>query len=93
MSKSIISNVKQCYICGETRTLHKHHIFSGTANRQQSEKYGCWIWLCYAHHNGSNSGVHFNKKLDDRLKKIAQEKFNEIHQNKDFRIIFGKNYL
>ena len=93
MSKSIISNDKVCYVCGETRLLHKHHIFFGTANREQSEKYGCWVWLCYAHHNGSNAGVHFNKKLDDRLKRTAQEKFIEKYKDKDFRTIFGKNYL
>lgn len=93
MSKSIISNNKCCYVCGETRLLHKHHIFFGNANREKSEKYGCWVWLCYPHHNGSNAGVHFNKRLDDRLKKIAQQKFNEVYKNKDFRSIFGKNYL
>ena len=93
MSKSIISNDKCCYVCGVTRTLHRHHIFFGNANREQSERYGCWVWLCYAHHNGSNAGVHYNKKLDDRLKIIAQKKF-EIHfANKDFRSVFGKNYL
>ena len=77
MSKSIISNEHYCLICGTTQNLHKHHIFFGSANRKKSEKYGCWCYLCGKHHNLSNEGVHFNKDLDNRLKKMTQKKFEE----------------
>ena len=95
MSNSIISNERYCYFCGTPYNLHKHHIFYGTANRQKSEKYGCWVYLCYMHHNGSNAGVHFNKKLDTELKQRAQCAF-EAHYHctrAAFVNIFGKNYL
>lgn len=38
MSKSIMSNIKECFICGSIQNLNKHHIFFGTANRKLSEE-------------------------------------------------------
>lgn len=93
MSKSIISNERICLVCGTTLGLHKHHIFYGMAKRKISEQYGCWCYLCGKHHNLSNEGVHFNKKLDIELKKMAQYKFNEVYPNLDFIKVFGKSYL
>lgn len=91
--KSIMQDEKQCFLCGTTLNLHCHHILYGTANRKQSEKYGLKVWLCQEHHTG-NTGVHFNKTLDLRLKKLAQEKFNAVYgANKSFLEVFGKNYL
>lgn len=92
-SKSIIQNEKQCLVCGTTYGLHKHHIFYGTGNRAISEKYGCWCYLCAKHHNMSDEGVHFNKKLDSELKKLTQKKFIEVYPDIDFLKTFGKNYL
>ena len=40
----------------------------------------------------SNEGVHFNKKLDDELKKKAQAAFIEANPDKNFMEIFGRNY-
>lgn len=91
--RSIISNERECLVCGLTYNLHKHHIFYGTANRKLSEQYGCWCYLCARHHNMSNSGVHFDKGLDKNLKEFAQKKFNEVYPELDFKQIFGKNYL
>ena len=95
MSKSIISNERKCVVCGDTRLLHKHHIFFGTANRRLSEKYGCWVWLCPRHHNMSDHGVHFNKALDMALKKKCQEILEEKHgwTREKMIEIFGRNYL
>ena len=93
MSKSIISNERECIVCGTTLNLHKHHIFYGLANRKQSEKYGCWCYLCAIHHNLSNDGVHFNKALDIELKQKTQKKFEEVYPDLDFIKTFGKNYL
>lgn len=92
MSKSIISNERECLVCKTPYNLHKHHIYEGTANRKKSEKYGCWCYLCAKHHNLSNEGVHFNKALDKKLKKYAQSKFEETYPELDFMKIFGRNY-
>lgn len=95
MSKSILQDKKECYITGSTKNLHKHHIFEGTANRKLSERDGLWIWLRADWHNLSDYGVHFNKELDLKLKKIAQRKWQEYyHKTKeDFIKEYGKSYL
>lgn len=91
--KSILQKNKECFVCRTTYGLHDHHIFYGTSNRKQSEKYGLKVWLCGADHNLSNMGVHFNKELDLELKQLAQRKFEETHTREEFRAVFGKNWL
>ena len=93
MSRSIISNERECLVCSTTHNLHKHHIFYGTGKRTLSEKYGCWCYLCAKHHNLSDEGVHFNKKLDNDLKQMAQSKFMKEYPELNFLKIFGRNYL
>lgn len=91
--KSVIQTEKECYVCGTTCNLQDHHIFFGTSNRKQSEKYGMKVWLCQEHHTG-NTGVHFNRDLDLHLKKLAQKHFEaEYGARNEFRRIFGKSYL
>lgn len=91
--RSIVQFERECLVCKSTNNLHKHHIFFGSANRKLSEQYGCWCYLCARHHNMSNEGVHFNKPLDNLLKKHAQKIFTEVYPDLDFVKIFGKNYL
>ena len=93
MAKSIMQDEKVCYITGSTEGLHKHHIFFGTANRKHSEEYGCLVYLRADWHNLSNYGVHFNKKLDLRLKRECQTRFEELYGHEKFMALFGKNYL
>jgi hypothetical protein len=91
--KSVLQTEKECFVCGTTFNLHDHHIFFGTSNRKQSEKYGMKVWLCQEHHTGS-AGVHFNKDLDMHLKKFAQTHFEaNLGARTAFRSIFGKSYL
>lgn len=92
MSKSIISNEKECYYCRTTLGLQRHHILYGSANRKQSEAYGCWVWLCYRHHTGGG-GVHFNPIMDLELKQMCQRKFEETHTREEFMRIFGRSWL
>lgn len=93
-AESLISNEHRCYICGTTTDIHCHHIFYGTANRKQSDKYGCWIYLCAYHHNMSDKGIHFNRELDLKIKKLCQEKWEAEYGNREqFRSVFGKSYL
>ena len=90
--KSIMQKEKVCRICGTTYNIHEHHVFFGTSNRKQSEKYGLKVYLCYEHHEGTQ-GVHHNRDLDIHLKQIAQQKFEETHTREEFRQIFGKSWL
>lgn len=92
MSMSIMSNKRECYLCGTSNDLHKHHIFYGTGKRSLSEKYGCWVFLCARHHNMSDEGVHFNKAFDNELKRQAQERFEITYPDINFLKTFGKNY-
>ena len=97
MSKSIISNEKQCYLCQTPYNLERHHIYFGTANRQISESQGCWIWLCNRHHTGKvkyDEGIHFNPDLDLRIKRECQEVWEREKGNRqEFRKLFGKSWL
>lgn len=94
MSKSIISNKKECLVCHTIYNLHRHHIFYGRGNRKLSEKYGCWVYLCAEHHNMSDFGVHFYKALDDNLKARCQTEWEKRYGSReDFIKIFGKSYL
>lgn len=72
--------------------LHRHEVFFGK-NRQNSIKYGLVVFLPPEMHNMSNKGVHFNSDFDKMLKKMGQKAFEKSYPGKDFREIFGKNYL
>lgn len=92
MESLITKDMEHCYICkGQAECIH--HIFYGTANRKNSDKYKLVVPLCNKHHNMSNNSVHFNREMDITVKKIAQRKFEEIHGHEEFIKIFGKNYL
>ena len=91
--KSIIQDKKECYICKTTLDLALHHVFYGSTNRKKSDKDGMVIWLCNYHHNMSNYSVHFNKKLDLRIKKEAQEVYEKKHSREEFIKRYGKSYL
>ena len=94
MSKSIIQDTKECYICGSQRWLEEHHCFHAS-NRKISEKYGLKVWLCHYCHNEPPNGIHQNKKnreaLQDKVQRIAMEHYG--WDVEDFRKIFGRNYL
>lgn len=90
----MLSDRKECYICGSQRDLQVHHIFSGP-NRDNSTKYGMMVYLCRYHHTGDIKGnreaVHFNRANDLRLKRDAEERWLEDgHTEEEFREIFGK---
>lgn len=90
---SILMKMDHCYVCGTRQNLNIHEVYFGTSNRKNSIKYGCCVSLCAKHHNMSNDGVHFNKKLDTELKVKCQKKFIEVYPDLDFLKIFGRNYL
>lgn len=91
-NKSILQNdLTECLICKTTQNIHIHEVFYGN-NRQNSIDNGLYVALCASHHTGKE-GVHFNKILNDKLRKFAQRKFEEKHSREEFIQIFGKNYL
>ena len=93
MAKSIVQKERECLICGGTYNLELHHIFYGTANRKLSDKFGLTCYLCKYHHTCA-AGIHFNNEVDNKIKRFAQKKFEEVHGNREqFMRIFGKNYL
>lgn len=90
--ESIISQERECYICGGRVWLEEHHIFGG-ANRKLSEKYGLKVYLCHYCHNEPPLGVHHNRENADRLREMGQKAFNSTYPNKDFVKIFGRNFI
>ena len=95
MAKSILQKEKRCLICHTTANLHEHHVYEGRGYRQISDKYGLTVWLCAKHHNMSDEGVHFNQKLNRKLKRWAQKKAMQYYSWSvdEFRNRVGKNYL
>lgn len=91
--KSIMQTEKRCYVCGAVNGLHEHHIFFGTGSRKVSEQNGFKCWLCGRHHNLSEEGVHFDRKLDLRLKMECQAEYEKNHSRGEFMALIGKNYL
>ncbi len=91
--KSIMQSARECYICGATRWLHRHHVYFGR-NRENSDRYGFTCWLCEAHHEGTY-GVHGKEGAyyDIKLKRECQEIFELTHSRKEFMAIIGRNYL
>lgn len=93
MTHSVISDEKICVICGSRINLHRHHVYGGTANRRLSEREGCWVYLCYEHHEG-NTGVHNDAALSRALKQRTQIAWMEKNgTEEDFRAIFGRSWL
>lgn len=93
MSRSIISNEKECLICGITTNLHKHHVYFGAGNRKLAESHGCWCYLCAEHHTG-DFGVHRSRAVDLHLKKMCQAILEEGGWTREkFMETFGRNYL
>lgn len=90
----MLSRTRNCIVCGQANNLHRHHIFYGRANRQNSEKYDLTCWLCVEHHEGM-SGVHgkYGENLNAALKKMGQIEFEKTHSREEFIEIFGRNYI
>lgn len=92
MTKSIISNEKECFLCGRQINLERHHIMAGTANRKLSEKYGLWVYLCHDCHTGVD-GAQYNAAAGLELKRTAQRVFEKKHSHELWMDVFRKNYL
>lgn len=92
MTDSILQNEKECWFCGRTAGLERHHIFAGVANRSISERYGLTVWLCHEHHTG-DGGAQYDKERNLQLKREAQRKFEAIYDHDMWMRLIRKNYL
>ncbi len=102
MKKSILHNKKDrtCFLCmllhdddSIKNNLHEHHVFSGWANRKLSERHGLKVYLCVQHHEIGREAVHQNAEINKMLQAYAQRAFERKFPEKDFRRIFGRNYI
>lgn len=88
----MVANMKYCLVCHSPK-VEVHHVYFGSANRQISDRMGFIVPLCYEHHRG-NSGVHFNRDFDLKLKRMGQEIYeNKFGSREDFIRLFGRSYL
>lgn len=89
----------ECFLCHTSSDIHNHHVYPGNGRREVSEREGCVVQLCAAHHNMSNYGVHFDRRLDAWLRADCQRRWErreglsgeEAHDA--FRKVFGISYL
>ena len=86
----LVSDQEHCIICGK-EVINRHHVFRGP-NRKFADEDGYWVPLCQPHHTGKH-GVHFYRPLDLKLKRMAQEHFEETHTRQQFIKRYGKSYL
>jgi hypothetical protein len=93
VAPSIMQVRKECYITGATKGLHRHEIFFGADKRQLSLEWGCWIYLRHDWHTNTTYCVHLNPELDKRLKREAQQRFEQMYGRERFMAVFQKNYL
>lgn len=92
MRKSVICSEKRCMVCGSERNIHQHEVFFGPY-RDKSIKDGMVVPLCGYHHNLSSEGVHMNRELDLKLKKMAQAIWESKYGTREeFIRRYGHNY-
>ena len=94
MTHSIMQKTKECYFCGATQNLDKHHCIHGTANRKLADKDGLFVYLCKDHHTMTSKAVHNDATVDLVLKKIAQTEWEKRYGDREkFIQRYGKSYL
>jgi hypothetical protein len=88
----LTDNLEICVIT-QSPNVAIHHVF-GASNRKKSEIRGFLVPLRPDYHNMSNKGVHFNRELDLKFKRQAQEYYEQHYGTREeFIREFGKSYL
>lgn len=87
-------DLSRCVITGATKNsgadIHVHHIF-GASNKTNSEKYHFLIPLRADWHDMADYGIHFNRELDLKFKRMCQEYYLKHYGTKEqFISEFGK---
>ena len=89
MESVVTSDMTHCLECGTTSNIDVHHCIHGYANRKLSTKYKLIVPLCHRHH----MELHNNAEMDFHYKAMAQTAFEKAYPDKNFREIFGRNYI
>ena len=88
---SIIQFTDRCWKTGTTQNLDVHHIMNGPF-RNKSDEYGLWVYLNHDVHMWLHN-TREGKRYEKELKRLAQEKFEEIHGHEKWMQLFKKNYV
>lgn len=91
-TQSIIQTKKECFICGcqQEEILSEHHCIENSGRRDNAERLGLKVWLCYYCHQG----VHDHNQHELELKQIAQMTFEKkLGTREEWLQLFWKNYL
>lgn len=85
----MISEERECYLCGSRGTLHVHHCLNGS-RRKLADEDGLMIYLCpYCH-----AVVHDkDARLQRELKVIAEKHYLESHTFDEWMRRYGRNYI
>jgi hypothetical protein len=79
-------DLTRCVITGSTKdsgaVIHVHHIF-GASNKTNSEKYHFLIPLRADWHDMADYGIHFNKELDLKFKRMCQDYYLKHYGTKE----------
>lgn len=89
MTESILQTEKECFITGGQINLDQHHIYGGPL-RDKSDAWGCWVWIRHDIHMKLHDSDPEMKKM---LKRICQERFEELYGHEKYMNVFGKSYL
>ena len=68
-------------------------MFFGRALRKLAEKYGMKVYLCIFHHRTGREAVHQNGNINKMVQAYAQRAFEKRWPEKNFYLIFGRNYI
>jgi len=93
---SLFSDERVCWKCGSPYA-ECHHIYGGNGRRSVSDREGCYVYLCHAHHmmchehRRDESG----EDLMERLRRECQRRWMEREgaDEGDFIRTFGMSYL
>ena len=104
MRSIMTDNLGECYYCGSTENIEKHHCIHGKIGRKLATQYHLIVGLCPDHHRGDN-GVHgkYGFEKDLKLKSEAQQAWEERRVRKgkstpeeareEWLAIFGIDYI
>ena len=90
---------RRCWLCmrmhdySEKTSLHKHHVYEGTALRRISEAEGFFVWLCPQHHEFGEKAVHRNHETSLQVQRQMQAEFEKRHTREEFIRLIGRSYL
>ncbi len=90
--KSIIQEQEdQCYLCGYTQSLEKHHVWHGSANRKLADEDGLTVMLCgFCHRLLHDRGQNDRYLMEEGEKAWLRHTGKSIEE---FIERYGKNVL